>query len=113
MAAKYGWRIDRDYLFDKEAFARGEGVKSRVGVQSQMWKTIMDAFDNDVAASFQYEIKRWRCKDDDGNVYYGGELVDNGYCDAQEEALAFCMQDAGCTSIEVKSYGGDWVQEIG
>jgi hypothetical protein len=55
----------------------------------------------------------FRLKDDDGEVYYEGELNDDsGECLNQQAALEYGMRDAGCTTIEVKR-GRKWVQEIG
>ncbi len=93
---KTGFRIDRDYLWKE-----GDTTKSRVGVASVGWGYIENS-----------TPIRFRCLDDDGVVYYGGSLVDDDECNGQEKALNFCMNDAGCTTIQVK-YSNEWVQEIG
>lgn len=49
--------------------------------------------------------------DDDGEIYYGGRLVDDDECMSQDAALSFGMNDAGCTTIEVKR-NDEWIQEI-
>lgn len=61
---------------------------------------------------------RFRCKDDDGEVYYGGWLYNDSECEVQEEVLRWCQNDAGCTTIEIAVMQGDstsyhWKQEIG
>ena len=94
-----GWIIDRDYLWKK-----GDNSKKRTGVKSAGWDFAV--------IGLRDELVRFRCKDDDGAIYYGGWLIDDEYCNSQEMALAFCMVDAGCTTIEVKR-AGEWIQEIG
>ena len=95
MEEPYGWRIDRDYLNKK-----GDEC-CRVGVQTKGWQMLDKT--NKI---------RFRCKDDDGNVYYGGWLVDNNACDAQDSVLSFTMNDAGCVEVQVKR-NGEWVADIG
>lgn len=66
---------------------------------------------------------RFRCKDDDGEVYYGGWLLNDSEGEVQLEVLRWCQADAGCTTIEVKlpaklhdgqlCYTEEWKQEIG
>jgi len=91
----WGWIIDRDYITPK-----GEECY-RVG------KKTNDYFEQD-----QSKRIRFRCLDDDGNVYYGGWLIDNDDCDAQDSILDFTMNDAGCVEVQVKR-NGEWVTEIG
>ena len=85
------WKIDRDYL---------GGETSRVGIKTANFDPKAD------------NLIRFRCKDDDGNIYYGGVLSDDDRALAQDSALNWCRNDAGCTTIEVKR-DGVWVQEIG
>lgn len=93
-AMPVGYIIDRDYLAD--------GMEpSCVGVCSRGWSDTVDA-----AATL-----RFRLKDDDGEIYYGGRLVDDDECMSQDAALSFGMNDAGCTTIEVKR-NDEWIQEI-
>ncbi len=55
---------------------------------------------------------RFRCKDDDGEIYYKGWLYNDGLGCVQMVVLEWTQRDAGCTTIEVK-LDGEWVQEIG
>lgn len=59
-----------------------------------------------------YDQVRFRCKDDDGEVYYGGWLLNDHDGLVQYAVLEWAQRDAGCTTIEVK-INGKWVQEIG
>jgi hypothetical protein len=87
------WKIDRDYI--------NKGYESRVGsVGAEQYTTP------------EGEKIRFRMKDDDGNVYYGGWLNDDDECINQESALSYGAYDAGCTIIEVNR-NGEWVVEIG
>ena len=88
------WKIDRDYISEKDEV-------SRVGSEGADWATLN-----------QGEKIRFRLKDDDGEIYYGGWLLDDEDCINQESALNYGMYDAGCTTIEVKR-NGEWVQDIG
>lgn len=64
---------------------------------------------------------RWRTKDDDGELCYGGWLLNDSEGDVQLEVLRYCMADVGATIIEIREIdpGSDpeakpkWVQEIG
>ena len=57
---------------------------------------------------------RFRCKDDDGEVYFGGWLLNDEGCELQYEILKWAGRDAGCTTIEVKdSSTNKWRQDIG
>lgn len=89
-----GWRIDRDYISEL-------GEVSRVGSEGAQQYCVNEG-----------EKVRFRMKDDDGEVYYSGWLLDDPDCINQESALSYGMYDAGCTTIEVKR-NGEWVQEIG
>lgn len=54
----------------------------------------------------------WRLKDDDGEIYYGGWLYDDGQCLTQWLVLEWGKWDSGCTTIEVKR-NDEWVMDIG
>jgi len=91
----YGWKITRDYLNKKgNTFCRA-GCYTKGFTELDKTKYI-----------------KFRCKDDDGNTYYSGVMVDNDNCDAQEDILNWSMNDAGCVLVEVKR-GDKWVAEIG
>lgn len=89
-----GWVIDRDYI-------SRENDLSRAGLTSRGWNS-------DISAQ---ALVRFRLLDDDGEIYYGGSLVDDDECMSQDAALAFGANDAGCTHIQVKR-DGKWIQEI-
>ena len=84
--------IDRDYIAEPDE-------KSRVGI----------TFDSDYVDGPKV---RFRCKDDDGEIYYGGWLINDSQGENQCIVLNWTMRDAGCTTIEVK-IDDEWVQEIG
>lgn len=84
-------RIDRDYI------NRGEYEEfNRVGT----------TFGSRVEDS---EVVRFRLKDDDGEIYYGGEADD----EALETVYEFGLRDAGTTLLETKSGAGEWELVIG
>lgn len=101
------WKITKDRISEP-------GEESRVGTSEEHSRIpIMMA-----VAGMQSEelpsdgpMVAFRLKDDDGEVYYEGELHDDDECLNQEAALSYGMNDAGCTTIEVKRDGA-WVVEI-
>ena len=86
-------KVDRDYI------AEDDDV-SRVGIE---WSSDLFPVGDTV---------RFRVKDDDGEVYYGGWLINDPYGNVQYNVLKWAEHDAGATTIEVK-LNGKWVQEIG
>lgn len=86
-----GWIIDRDYI-------TRDGERSRVGYGSGISGAPKDPI-------------RFRLKDDDGEVYYGGAISEswlNG-----PETLAFApldwgAADAGCTELQYRNDDGEW-----
>jgi hypothetical protein len=92
------WKIDHDYL-NTDPKGSQFYIPSRVGTCGSTNLTEVK------------ETVRFRLLDDDGEVYYGGWLHDDGECLNQESALSYGMHDAGCTVVEVKR-DGSWVQEI-
>jgi hypothetical protein len=97
------WKIDRDYIngtVDDICH-----LPSRVGSEGAI------TVDGDPLPS-DGERVRFRIKDDDGEVYYGGWLNDDEECANQLSALSYGTWDAGATEIEVKR-DGKWVQDIG
>lgn len=101
------WEIDRDYLSE-------EGEEKRVGVKGDTINIGMHPILPEYLNLPGGPIVRFRLKDDDGEVYYGGWLHNDGEGLNQQAALAYGKTDAGCTTIEIKS-GNDrnWRQEIG
>jgi hypothetical protein len=109
------WRIDRDYINDDGI------VPSRVGTQEEHSRIPVIAW----VAGMQSErlpetgadgqplpLVRFRLLDDDEQVYYDGELHDDGEGLNQLAALRYGEGDAGCTIVEVKR-DGQWVREVG
>lgn len=95
-------KIDRDYLFDPND--PNELLYNRKG---EHWQS--DEFPGtDFTKS---PIVRFRCKDDDGEIYYGGWLMNDDDCAVQWSILKWTMKDSGCTSIEIK-VNDEWIQEI-
>lgn len=99
------WKIDRDYLYTD-----GDITPSRVGVSGDKWG---DGFFDPVQKLPAEPLPkiRFRLLDDDGEVYYGGWLHDDGECLNQTEASRFGTNDAGAIWIEVKR-NDEWVKEI-
>ncbi len=100
-------KIDKDHINRVD-----DSTDSRVGVtwledrvKLQTW------FDFD-EIEFDDAPTRFRCKDDDGEVYYGGWLYNDGQCIMQQIVERWAMNDAGCTVIEVKDINDRWTQEI-
>lgn len=86
-------KIDRDYINDDDF--------NRVGMEFH-WE----------ANDFPFHKTRFRAKDDDGEVYYGGWLYNDDHGNIQLDVLRWAEADAGCTTIEVK-INNEWKQEIG
>lgn len=101
--------IDRDYINTEEGSSFNRVGKLFGYVSKEMFLKLFDSRDVELDA-----VKtRFRCKDDDGIVYYGGWLYNDPDCEVQYEVLRWCQNDAGCTTIEVKNDHGYWRQEIG
>lgn len=100
-------KIDHDYLWRK-----GDELPSRVGAE---WEAI-PGFDYDNTWTLHPiadgEKVRFRVKDDDGEIYYGGWLLNDNECINQQVILKWCEHDAGATDIEVK-VNDEWITEIG
>ena len=107
MASKVVAKVTRDSI------SQGE-FPTRVGLEWTENEVANYAFDKP-----EYTEKlSFRLKDDDGEIYYGGWLIDDGEGIIQSMILAWGMHDAGCTTIEVMHrdpHNGTtkWVQEIG
>jgi hypothetical protein len=99
-------KIDRDYLKEPN-----EGIPSRVG--SHWTHRHLRYLDEVEFMELKALAKtRFRLKDDDGQVYYGGWLLNDDMCEVQSLVLRWGIFDAGCTTIEVK-FNNEWQQEIG
>jgi hypothetical protein len=93
--------IDRDYLFKK-------GDDPELDRRGTKWtgEYVEDIHDAPRV--------RFRCKDDDGIIYFGGWLRNDDACKVQSKVLEWTQRDAGCTTIEVKDPDtNEWVQDIG
>lgn len=93
------WRIERDYDHErckKEYGAQYDLTRSEVGTKSSNYD---EAFSDKLT-------KRFRMKDDDGDIIYGGACTP----DTEFEPLDdFGEGNFGCTSIEFKNDAtGEW-----
>ena len=81
-----GWIIDRDYI-------NGDDVPSRVG-RSYSWHPSMRNHP---------ETVRFRALDDDGEVYYGGYLLEAVDGESTgSNLLDYVMRDAGAVCLQVR-----------
>jgi hypothetical protein len=82
-----------------------DGLPSRVGRIGPH-----DATDRHVVMLRSGDCDKWRCLDDDGNIYYYGNFVGSKE-DEQDFAPLwdFCAPDAGAVTIEYKQ-DGKWVR---
>jgi hypothetical protein len=99
-------RIDRDYI------AEGDDVK-RIGSEWTV-ESIRDSTGGVLDLTDAHKV-RFRLLDDDGEVYYGGWLLDDVDCFVQDAVLEWGKYDSGCTTIEVKDDkpGSNWRRDIG
>jgi len=100
---------------DKDHYAeRYNEVSPHLGRTQWTYQQVLDFADPYEAENFAPEPHktRWRMKDDDGEIYYGGWLYNDGHCVVQDLILKWGTYDSGCTTIEVK-IDDEWKQEIG
>lgn len=94
--ARYGWIIEIDHL---EA-----GRVGRFGPRN-IEPTILTRLAH--PADDETDVKQWRCRDEDGELYYEGRFIGpEGRMHAPLED--FAMPDAGATLIEYLDAGGTW-----
>lgn len=94
------WIIDRDLY--SETYGDPTG-KNRAGTRgSREWEE----------GDEERCTTRFRVKDEDGEIFYLGWLLDDDQAVSQSAALRFGEADVGVTAIEVWRYGR-WVQDIG
>ncbi len=100
----YGWIITRDYLFEN-----GDDTENSVGIIGNR-DTI---FDKETILEYG---KTFRMKDDDGNIYYEGKIIESHNLKKEDSSITgfeplddFGMPNAGCTSIEYLE-DGKWIQ---
>jgi len=99
-----GWYVDRDYIgpdADPEL-----SLPSRVGTRSESWTRAMKDDEQCV---------RFRLLDDDGNVYYGGYLVESEDGEtAGSTLLEWGMHDAGAVALEIREGPNEpWASYMG
>ena len=100
--------VDKDYINDE-----GDEEFNRCGSQ---WT--VESIENSLQITLDLEGAkrvRFRLKDDDGEICYGGWLFNDAECTVQEAVLEWGKYDTGCTTIEVHGYSPDteWRQDIG
>lgn len=117
-AASYGWIIDVDHLVEPDADVVPREVNSygsRVGTLGPhnihpSIKAVLETAADATAASADplRTVWRWRCLDDDGELYYEGRFIgDEIRMFAPLED--FAQPDAGATTIEyLNAETGAW-----
>lgn len=96
------WKIDKDYINENNSRSGVSGESVNIGLP----------YNPEFVDLPEGPAVRFRMKDDDGNIYFGGWLNNDKEGLNQQAALAYGMHDAGCTTIEIK-VGEKWIQEIG
>jgi hypothetical protein len=90
----------------------GDGLPSRVGTMGEQTPYLPFITEPEPLPSSGLDLITFRLYDDDGELYYEGELHDDEDCMNQSSAQLWGEKDAGCTTIKVLR-DGEWVQEIG
>lgn len=100
LSRSYGWVVDVDHLDANEL--------SRVGVVGP--RQIAPMYEAHLkTGAFPLAIVRWRCKDDDDEVYYEGRYVGPGDERMFGPLDDFARPDAGASSIEyMNPETGQW-----
>lgn len=110
-----GWVIDRDYLYDPKHGDRTEvGVgqrdaeQVRVGSEQVIGRQIN--VERGLKASEVEKPVRFRIRDEDGEVYYGGAISREWLDDDElvDAPLSFATANAGATIFEVRDGNGKW-----
>lgn len=103
-----GWVIDRDYLEPGEDGRVGYGQRAEENRVSDFHHVTVT---RGLKASEVKDPVRFRLKDDDDEVYYGG-AISRSWIDGDEDLafspLAFGAADAGCTELEYHYGDGAW-----
>lgn len=100
--------IDRDYVTVSvnKVLDGSEPLRTRVGRKFEMITA--------EALIGEAPKVRWRTKTDDGDLCYGGWLLNDSEGEVQLEVLRYCEHDVGATIIEVWDIPtGTWATEIG
>lgn len=107
-------KVDRDYLNEKWNREGGEhNNTSNVGVQWTVAELHQHSDFDERTHTLPSDKTRFRLLDDDGEVYYGGWLLDDDGCNVQMIVLEWGTYDSGCTAIEIRSENNEWVRDIG
>lgn len=103
--ASYGWIIDIDRV---SCDGPELDVLSRVGTIGPLnIRPVIHA--RLLARDIAPDVKRWRCLDDDGEVYYEGRYIGSGEADGFGPLEDFARPDAGATTIEyLNPANGQW-----
>lgn len=116
--ASYGWIIDTDHLVTSGVTDASEsrvGTFGPSGIHPRIEATLTGKGDldppppesADAWASLLVQVRRWRCMDDDGELYYEGRFIG-----PESRIFApledFAMPDAGATTIEYLAPSGAW-----
>lgn len=107
------WKIGQDHINPARENRVGVSEEhSRIPVAAAMLGFESEKLPTHDESGKELPLIRFRLFDDDGELYYAGELHDDGECENQSAALAFGANDAGCTEILVER-DGRWTQELG
>jgi hypothetical protein len=114
-ASMKGWVIDRDYLYAPEfddVTEVGVGQRDVEQVRSDNGQVILRRItvERGLKASEVENPVRFRIRDEDGEVYYGGAISREWLGDDElvEAPLSFATANAGATVFEVRDGNGKW-----
>ena len=103
------WKITHDHISEESW-----GEESRVGYYEEHGRipteAVLIGLESPALPITEKRVK-FRLYDDDGELYYEGELHDDDECLNQQAALKWGEADAGCTTIKVLR-NGKWTLEI-
>jgi hypothetical protein len=102
-------KVDRDYLdMDGEMPEWTYDHLEEIG-----WFDDYDTVDFNRRMVADSEKMRFRIRDDDGEVYFGGWLLNDDYALIQAAVLHWATGDSGATEIQVRRNSDeDWRNEI-
>jgi len=110
-----GWVIDRDYLYDPKIDDRtevGVGQRDSARVRSDNDKVLFRQItvEGGLKASEIENPVRFRIRDEDGHVYYGGAISREWLHDDElvGAPLSFATTNAGATIFEIRVGPGKW-----
>lgn len=102
--ASYGWIVDVDHLTSGDV----DPTVNRFGTVGP--RSIRPVFNSRLLANdIAPDVRRWRCKDDDGEIYYEGRYIGTDEADGFGPLHDFAQPDAGATTIEyLNPATGQW-----